>query len=61
MHDALVPVFTGMFRTQGVILTKAALALMGEPVGGLRLPLVPATAEQIDQLRADLMAGGVNL
>jgi len=61
IHDALVPVFTGMFRTQGVILTKAALALMGEPVGGLRLPLVPVTAEQIDQLRADLMAGGVNL
>lgn len=60
-HDALVPIFTGMFRTQGVILTKAALALLGEPVGGLRLPLVSATAEQIEQLRVDLAAGGVNL
>lgn len=61
VHDELNPIFTGMFRTQGVILTKAALALLGEPVGGLRLPLVSATPEQIEQLRADLIAGGVQL
>ena len=61
VHDELTPIFTGMFRTQGVILTKAALALLGEPVGGLRLPLVSATPEQIEQLRADLVAGGVQL
>lgn len=29
-----------MFRTQGVITTKAALALQGLPAGPLRLPLV---------------------
>ena len=34
------PVYTGMFRTQGVITTKAALALRGLPAGPLRLPLV---------------------
>jgi len=59
IHDSLVPVFVGIFRTQGVILTKAALALMGMPVGGLRLPLVEATAEQIDVLRGDLADAGV--
>ena len=56
---SLEPVWTGMFRTQGVILAKAALALLGFPVGGLRLPLVEATAEQVDQLRKDLAAGAV--
>jgi 4-hydroxy-tetrahydrodipicolinate synthase len=48
-----------MFRTQGVILTKAALAMQGLPAGPVRLPLVDATEEQHDQLRVDLAAGGV--
>ena len=61
LHDALLPVFTGIFRTQGVILTKAALAMLGEPVGGLRLPLVSATPEQVERLREDLLAGAVAL
>lgn len=59
IHDSLTPVFVGIFRTQGVILTKAALSLLGMPVGGLRLPLVEATAEQIEVLRADLAEAGV--
>jgi 4-hydroxy-tetrahydrodipicolinate synthase len=50
-----------MFRTQGAILTKAALGLLGLPVGGVRLPLVEATPEQLAQLRTDLVAGGVDL
>jgi 4-hydroxy-tetrahydrodipicolinate synthase len=56
---SLQPVYAGMFRTQGAILTKAALALLGFPVGGHRLPLVAATPEQVDVLRADLVAAGV--
>ena len=55
----LLPVYTGCFRTQGVILTKAALALQGLPAGPVRAPLVDATEEQIAQLRKDLAAGGV--
>jgi len=51
---ALQPVFTGMYRTQGVILAKAALALAGLPVGPVRLPLVEATPAQVEVLRADL-------
>ncbi|CAB4340253.1 MAG: 4-hydroxy-tetrahydrodipicolinate synthase [Actinobacteria bacterium] len=61
IHQELLPVFTGTFRTQGAILTKAAMSLMGLPGGTTRLPLVDATQAQIEQLRKDLIAGGVTL
>jgi len=61
IHQKLLPVFTGTFRTQGAILTKAALTLMGLPGGSTRLPLVDATEAQIAQLRKDLQQGGVVL
>jgi len=61
IHQKLLPVYTGTFRTQGAILTKAALTLMGLPGGFTRLPLVDATDAQIAQLREDLRAGGVPL
>ncbi len=59
IHQQLLPVFTGTFRTQGAILTKAGLNLMGLPGGHTRLPLVDATPAQIEQLKLDLRAGGV--
>ncbi|MGI8698885.1 MAG: 4-hydroxy-tetrahydrodipicolinate synthase, partial [Mycobacteriales bacterium] len=58
LHLRLLPVFTGFFRTQGVILAKAALKLRGLPAGPVRLPLVEATGEQVEQLRADMAAAG---
>ncbi|WP_052869274.1 4-hydroxy-tetrahydrodipicolinate synthase [Streptomyces niger] len=61
IHQKLLPVFTGMFRTQGVITTKAALSLQGLPGGPLRLPLVDLSPEETDQLKVDLAAGGVHL
>jgi 4-hydroxy-tetrahydrodipicolinate synthase len=61
MHQKLLPVFTGTFRTQSAILTKAALNLMGLPGGFTRLPLVDATEAQIAQLKVDLQTGGVKL
>ena len=61
VHQKLLPVFTGTFRTQGAISTKAALNLMGLPGGFTRLPLVDATDAQIAQLKVDLQAGGVKL
>jgi len=61
IHQKLLPVYTGTFRTQGAILTKAALAMMGLPGGKVRLPLVDATAAQVTQLREDLRAGGVKV
>lgn len=61
IHQRLLPVFSGMFRTQGVILGKAALELQGLPAGPLRLPLVGATPEEVERLKQDLAAGGVHL
>jgi 4-hydroxy-tetrahydrodipicolinate synthase len=59
MNVELLPVYEGCFRTQGVIMTKAALADLGLPGGPVRPPLVDATSEQRAQLRADLARGGV--
>jgi 4-hydroxy-tetrahydrodipicolinate synthase len=62
LHRDLLPVFVGiMTRTQGVITTKAALAMLGLPGGPVRPPLANATDAEVEQLRADLVAGGVKL
>jgi 4-hydroxy-tetrahydrodipicolinate synthase len=61
LHRQLLPVFCGFFRTQGVILTKAALRLAGLPGGPVRPPLVDATDEQIEQLRRDAADAGTAL
>ena len=59
LHARLLPIYTGIFRTQGAILVKAGLALQGRPVGGMRLPLIEATEHQISHLRGDLIAAGL--
>lgn len=59
LHEGMLPIYTGIFRTQGAILVKAALALVGFPVGGLRLPQVEATESEVVQLQIDLQAAGV--
>jgi 4-hydroxy-tetrahydrodipicolinate synthase len=61
IHHRLLPVFTGVFRAQGVMTTKAALALRGLPAGPLRLPLTALDPDAIERLRKDLAAGGVHL
>jgi 4-hydroxy-tetrahydrodipicolinate synthase len=61
LHTALLPIYSGIFRTQGTILVKAALEMLGFPVGGVRLPLVPATDAERAQLREDLVAAGVEV
>lgn len=61
IHHRLLPVFTGVFRAQGVVTTKAALALRGLPAGPLRLPLTELDPDATERLRKDLAAGGVHL
>ena len=61
LHQKLLPVFSGTFRTQGAILTKAALNMMGLPGGFTRLPLVDATDAQKAQLKEDFRQAGINL
>jgi 4-hydroxy-tetrahydrodipicolinate synthase len=61
IHQKLLPVYTGVFRTQGAMTTKAALALQGLPAGPLRPPLVELSPQELEQLKLDLAAGGVQL
>ncbi|WP_229401163.1 4-hydroxy-tetrahydrodipicolinate synthase [Micromonospora okii] len=61
LHRRLLPLFTGIFRTQGTILVKAGLAAKGLPAGPVRSPLVDATDDEIAQLRADCAAAGLEL
>ncbi|MFC0508607.1 4-hydroxy-tetrahydrodipicolinate synthase [Micromonospora costi] len=61
LHRRLLPLYTGIFRTQGVILVKAGLAAAGLPAGPVRPPLVDATDDEIAQLRADCAAADLEL
>jgi 4-hydroxy-tetrahydrodipicolinate synthase len=61
IHRDLVPVYDGIFRTQGVILVKAALHLLGLPGGPVRPPLIDATEAEIATLRNDLKVAGLSL
>jgi 4-hydroxy-tetrahydrodipicolinate synthase len=62
VHRQLLPVVTAiMTRTQGAIMVKAALRLVGQDGGRVRLPLVDATEAQVAALREDLIAGGLKL
>jgi 4-hydroxy-tetrahydrodipicolinate synthase len=59
LHRALLPIYSGIFRTQGCILVKAGLKLRDIDVGPVRAPLVDATEHEISHLRADLAAAGL--
>lgn len=61
VHTRLLPVYSGIFRTQGTILVKAALRELGLPGGPVRLPLVEATANEVGVLRQDCAAAGLPL
>ena len=60
-HRGMLPVFRAMSRVGGVVFAKTALALRGHPVGGPRLPMVPATPEQVEAIATDLAQAGVPL
>ncbi|QZA33719.1 4-hydroxy-tetrahydrodipicolinate synthase [Hydrogenibacillus sp. N12] len=55
LHRRYLPIFEGLFFTASPAPVKAALAMMGLPVGGLRLPLVPLNAEEWNHLRTLLV------
>lgn len=59
INESLQPVSTGIFRSQGAILTKAALNELKLPAGPVRLPLVDATPVEMAQLIIDLADGQV--
>src|SRR6202451_3107509 len=60
IHYELIPVYDGLFRNQGAVMTKAALDLLGQPGGAVRGPLLAATEAERQQLISALGgAGGV--
>ena len=59
LHRLLLPIFTGIFRAQGVVLVKAALTLLGRQVGSVRPPLLDADDHEVSHLRQDLHASGL--
>jgi 4-hydroxy-tetrahydrodipicolinate synthase len=56
---SLRDVYETLFMTSNPTCTKAALNLLGHDVGGLRLPLVAATAQETDAVRAMLQRHGL--
>ncbi|ABO50458.1 dihydrodipicolinate synthase [Desulforamulus reducens MI-1] len=51
LHKELFPIFKGLFITSNPVPVKAALNLKGLAVGGVRLPLVEATAKEIETVK----------
>lgn len=59
IHVGLSPLGDAQNRLGGVTMSKEALRLLGVEAGNPRLPQVPATADQVEQLAADLRAASV--
>jgi 4-hydroxy-tetrahydrodipicolinate synthase len=59
IHDSLAEVFAAMFCTASPAPVKAALAMIGLPVGGVRLPLVEVDEEQAEMVRGALERHGL--
>ncbi|MFZ5943640.1 MAG: 4-hydroxy-tetrahydrodipicolinate synthase [Bacillota bacterium] len=52
LHSQLFPVFKTMFITTNPIPVKTAVNLMGIQVGGMRLPMIEATKDQEEKIKA---------
>src|SRR6202451_3303889 len=61
LHYELIPVYDGLFRNQGAVMTKAALDLLGLPGGALRAPLLAATGAEREQWTLDRTPAAVKL
>ncbi|GLZ40145.1 4-hydroxy-tetrahydrodipicolinate synthase [Actinokineospora sp. NBRC 105648] len=61
IHNGLLPVLRAFSRVGGVVFSKTALRLRGQDAGDPRLPLPPATPEQVRAIAADLAEAGVPL
>jgi 4-hydroxy-tetrahydrodipicolinate synthase len=61
VNVSMLPVLRAMGRVGGATFAKTALRLRGLDVGDPRLPLPPATDEQVAAIAADLTAAGVPL
>jgi 4-hydroxy-tetrahydrodipicolinate synthase len=56
---SLQDVYSTLFMTASPTCTKAALNMLGQKVGGLRLPLIEADEHELSEVRAMLMRHGL--
>ncbi|MFG6115362.1 4-hydroxy-tetrahydrodipicolinate synthase [Halobacillus sp. MO56] len=56
IHQEILPVMNAMFAQPSPSPVKAALNLMGIPVGDVRLPMVPLNSEELNALKQNLPA-----
>ena len=61
VNASMLPVVRAMGRVGGAVFAKTALRLSGLDVGETRLPLPPATEEQVAAIAADLTDAGLAL
>ncbi|MCP2169584.1 4-hydroxy-tetrahydrodipicolinate synthase [Goodfellowiella coeruleoviolacea] len=61
LHLGMLPILRAFSRVGGVVFAKTALRLRGTDIGDPRLPLPPATADQVSAIAADLAEAGVPL
>lgn len=54
IHEGLLPIFKVLFIATNPIMVRAALEQAGHKVGRPRLPLVPATDEQVAKLNREM-------
>jgi 4-hydroxy-tetrahydrodipicolinate synthase len=59
LDATLLPLYRALFATTSPILVKAALGMVGRPVGGLRPPLVEATEAERAVLATELTRQGL--
>ncbi|MCU0641862.1 MAG: 4-hydroxy-tetrahydrodipicolinate synthase [Candidatus Margulisbacteria bacterium] len=59
LHDKLLPLFNVLFITANPTPVKAALQMIGRPVGIPRLPLIEANADEKEQIRQVLKELGL--
>ncbi|HEX9234807.1 MAG TPA: 4-hydroxy-tetrahydrodipicolinate synthase, partial [Actinomycetota bacterium] len=59
IHQDLLSLFKGLFITSNPIPVKAALEIVGRPVGPPRLPLVKATLDEENRIERALRESGV--
>jgi 4-hydroxy-tetrahydrodipicolinate synthase len=59
VHEEISPIYAAMFITSNPIPLKAALRELGLPAGPPRLPLLPATDAEREQIRRALEDGGL--
>ena len=59
IHEELLPIYEALFMVSNPIPVKAAVGLAGKPVGAPRLPLVPASDDEVARIKDAMQRVGI--